>query len=173
MIKECSLDDLLALQKISSDAYHSTFSSMNTEANMKAYLEEAYHLDKLKKELQNEASFFYFIYQDNQLAGYLKLNESDAQTDIQDPSSLQLERIYVLSDFQGSGVGRCLMDQAIEVALKHGKSYVWLGVWEKNERALKFYEQNGFYPIGSHAFVMGNEVQRDYLLRKDLTRDTQ
>jgi len=168
MMKKCSVDDLIVLQKISCDTYQKTFASMNTEANMKAYLDEAYHLDKLKKELENEASAFYFLYQDEKLAGYLKLNESDAQTEIHDPASLEIERIYVQSGFQRAGVGCRLMNYAIEVARKKKKTYLWLGVWEKNQKALKFYKKNGFYPIGLHTFVMGDEAQRDYLLRKDL-----
>lgn len=169
MIRKCILHDLQVLQKISYNTYKSTFFSMNTEANMNAYLEEAFSLNKLRNELLNESSFFYFIYQDNKLAGYLKLNESDAQTDIQDPTSIELERIYVLSEFQGKGLGKLLLNKAISEALKKRKTYIWLGVWEKNKGALEFYAKNGFYRFGTHTFVMGTEVQNDYLLRKDLS----
>lgn len=168
LIKKCSIDDLPVLQDISRSTYQNTFASMNTEADMNAYLEDAFNTEKLKKELMNEDSFFCFVYEDDRLAGYLKLNESKAQTDINDPSSLELERIYVLSGFQGNGVGRFLIDRAISMAREKNKTYIWLGVWEKNERALKFYKKSGFYPMGTHAFVMGTDIQTDYLLRKDL-----
>lgn len=141
---------------------------MNTEENMNAYLEAAFHPEKLKRELENEGSSFYFIYENDELAGYLKLNESGAQTDVHDPASLELERIYVVDSFQGKGVGRRLMEKAVEEAVKRKKSYLWLGVWEKNKKALAFYAKNGFYRMGTHAFVMGAEVQTDYLLRKDI-----
>ncbi|WP_371364661.1 Spermidine/spermine N(1)-acetyltransferase [Sporomusa rhizae] len=168
MILKCTLGELSALQKIAYKTYKETFACMNTEANMNAYLEEAFSLDKLRHELLNEASLFYFIYQDNKLAGYLKLNECKAQTDIYDHLSLEVERIYVLSEFQGKGLGRYLMDKAIAVAQERKKTYMWLGVWEKNKNALEFYKKNSFYEIGTHAFVMGDDVQKDYLLRKDL-----
>jgi len=169
-IRACTLEDAYVLQKISRHTYKDTFASMNTEANMKAYLEEAYDLDKLKQELSNEESFFYFIYQDDKLSGYSKLNEGNAQTDIYDPISLEVERIYVLKDCQGKGIGRYLMNKAVEIASQRNKFYMWLGVWEKNKKALEFYKRSGFYRIGTHPFIMGDEVQNDYILRKDLDK---
>jgi len=168
LFQKCTIDDLPALQEISRSTYRATFAAQNTEANMNAYLDDAFNAEKLKNELLTEASSFYFAYENGRLAGYLKLNESGAQTDVNDPSSIELERIYVIPDFQGQGVGRFLMNRAVTIARERNRTYLWLGVWEKNERALKFYRKNGFSPMGTHAFVMGTDIQRDYLLRKDL-----
>ena len=93
---------------------------------------------------------------------------SKIQTDIHDEQSLEIERIYVSKEFQGEGLGRCLMEKAISTAIRRKKKYVWLGVWEKNEKALRFYKRNGFYQIGTHSFVMGDDEQTDYIMRKDL-----
>lgn len=171
LIKECSLDDLIDYQKISCQTYYETFAGMNTQATMQAYLEEAFNLEKLRSEWLNEASFFYFIFYNEQLAGYMKLNECKAQTDIKDPLSLEVERIYVLNDFQGNGLGRQLMDKAVALAKAHKLNYLWLGVWEHNKKALSFYQRHNFYKIGSHDFIMGDEIQTDYLMRKDLVTD--
>ncbi|MBI4856719.1 MAG: GNAT family N-acetyltransferase [Acetobacterium woodii] len=171
LIKECSLDDLIDYQKISCQTYYETFAGMNTQATMQAYLEEAFNLEKLRNEWLNEASFFYFIFYNEQLAGYMKLNECKAQTDIKDPLSLEVERIYVLNDFQGNGLGRQLMDKAVALAKAHKLNYLWLGVWEHNKKALSFYQKHNFYKIGSHDFIMGDEIQTDYLMRKDLVTD--
>ncbi|HNX15665.1 MAG TPA: GNAT family N-acetyltransferase, partial [Oscillospiraceae bacterium] len=91
-----------------------------------------------------------------------------SQTDINDVQSLELERIYVDAKFQGRGLGRVLMEHAIEIARERKKSYVWLGVWEKNDKAIAFYQKNGFYKIGTHLFIMGDEEQIDYIMRRDL-----
>lgn len=171
LIKECTPDDLTDYQKISVKTYQETFADMNTKANMQAYLEESFNLEKLKNEWSKESSFFYFIYHSEELAGYMKLNEFKAQTDIYDPLSLEVERIYVLSGFQGNGLGRHLMDKAVAVGKERKLTYLWLGVWEKNKNALSFYQKNNFYKIGSHDFIMGDEMQTDYLLRKDLTSE--
>ena len=167
-IKKCALRDLESLCGISKETFYQTFVDSNTEENMKAYLESAYNEEKLYKELCNPDSSFFFIYADECLAGYMKLNEYPYQTDINDSDSLELERLYVLKDFQGVGLGNDLMNHAISIAAERGKKYIWLGVWEHNERAKRFYKKNGFYRIGAHSFVVGDDVQTDYVMRKDL-----
>jgi ribosomal protein S18 acetylase RimI-like enzyme len=141
---------------------------MNTPETMTAYLDAAFAPDKIQSELRTEGSVFYFLYADGALAGYLKLNIGNAQTDIHDPQSLEVERIYIRREFQGLGFGRVLLEKAAAEAITLGKSFLWLGVWEKNENAIAFYKKHGFYVIGTHGFVMGDEVQNDFLLRREL-----
>ncbi len=171
-MRRCTLQDLSLLQAFSRKTYFDTFAAMNTEENMNAYLNSAYDLDVLGKELRNPNSYFFFLYADGQLAGYLKLNENDAQTDLYDPDALEIERIYVDKAYQRRGYGHFLMEYAITIAATRNKEYVWLGVWEKNERALQFYERHGFYEIGTHSFTMGDDVQTDYVMRKILQSRT-
>ena len=166
--RPCTLDDVGILQAFSRQCFFETFAAMNTPENMAAYLDEAYAPEKLRAELSDPHSVFYFLYQDDRLAGYLKLNEGPAQTEFHDKESLEIERIYVSKEFQGEGLGRCLMDKSIAAAKGRKKNYIWLGVWEKNAKALHFYKKNGFYQIGTHSFVMGDDEQTDYLMRKDL-----
>ena len=168
LIKKCTLQDLESLRKISIETFYQTFADSNTAENMQAYLQSAYNEEKLYRELSNPNSSFFFVCVDERVAGYLKLNEFDAQTDINDSDSLELERIYILKEFQGAGLGKDLLDYTISIASEHGKKYIWLGVWEHNERAKRFYEKNGFYRIGAHSFVVGDDVQTDYVMRKDL-----
>ncbi len=167
-LRPCTPEDLEQLRELSLKTYDDTFAPFNEPSDMEAYLKEAFDEAKLAGELQNPASEFFFLYVDGKPAGYLKLNEAAAQTEMQDEKALEIERIYVLSSFQGLGLGQYLMDQAIEMAQNRQKEYVWLGVWEKNAKALHFYEKNGFYTIGSHSFVMGEDDQTDYLMRRDL-----
>ena len=98
-------------------------------------------LRQAKQELSNPDSLFFFAEEENKVIGYLKLNFSSAQTERQDPNAMEIERIYVLKEFHGSGVGQALYQKAIEVAKERRVPYVWLGVWEKNERALRFYKK--------------------------------
>lgn len=167
-IRKCTVQDLDSLCKISIETFYQTFADSNTEENMTAYLDSAYNKEKLYEELCNPDSSFFFIYVDESLAGYLKTNEYPSQTDINDIDSLELERIYILKDFQGAGLGQDLLEHTISIATEHGKKYIWLGVWEHNERAKHFYQKNGFYRIGAHSFVVGDDVQTDYVMRKDL-----
>lgn len=167
-IRKCTVQDLDSLCKISIETFYQTFADSNTEENMTAYLDTAYNKEKLYEELCNPDSSFFFIYVDESLAGYLKTNEYPSQTDINDIDSLELERIYILKEFQGAGLGQDLLEHTISIATEHGKKYIWLGVWEHNERAKHFYQKNGFYRIGAHSFVVGDDVQTDYVMRKDL-----
>jgi ribosomal protein S18 acetylase RimI-like enzyme len=167
-IKKCTADNLEELILLSKETFYQTFAAQNTVEDMETYLETAFSKDKLYRELCDHNTSFFFLYADESLAGYLKLNDYPSQTDVNDENSLEIERIYVLKDFQGLGLGRYLMEYSIKTAADNGKNYVWLGVWEKNEKALRFYKSNGFYRIGEHSFVIGNDVQTDYIMRKDL-----
>lgn len=167
-MRECKIEDLSLLHDVSCQTYKDTFELYNTETNMKAYLEQAYNIEKLCGELSNSNSAFYFIYADEKLAGYLKLNEFKAQTDINDPQALEIERIYVTKEFQGKGLGSILINKALDIAITKVRSYIWLGVWENNKKAISFYEKNGFYRIGEHSFYMGDDEQTDFIMRKDL-----
>lgn len=156
------------LRELSIKTFYETFAPMHKPEHMEAYLKTSFDGDRLREELSDRNSEFIFLYADERLAGYLKLNEAPSQTEVNDENSLEIERIYVSLEFQGAGLGRYLMKHAIDVAVERGKEYVWLGVWEKNEKALRFYRKNGFYRVGAHSFFMGADEQTDYIMRKDL-----
>lgn len=164
----CTEADLEALRTLSITTYEQTFAAVNTEENMRAYLEDAFATDKLLRELHDANSEFVLLEDDGRPAGYLKINEEPSQTEINDKTSLEIQRIYVDSEARGKGLGTRLMQYAIDTAKERGKRYVWLGVWEHNDKAIRFYTRNGFYRIGEHIFPMGDDKQTDYLMRKDL-----
>ena len=167
-LRTCTPDDFEMLRALSIKTFYETFAPMNEPEDMEEYLKTSFAEDRLRAEMGDGNSEFFFLYADERLAGYLKLNEAPSQTDINDADSLEIERIYVSREFQGAGLGRYLMKHAIDTAVERGKKYVWLGVWEKNEKALRFYRKNGFYRIGTHSFFMGADEQTDYIMRKDL-----
>ncbi|MBL5795531.1 GNAT family N-acetyltransferase [Bacillus sporothermodurans] len=143
-IKKCSLEDSRKLQEISYETFDDTFKHQNTPENMKAYLEKAFNLTQLEKELANISSQFFFVYFNDELAGYLKVNTNDAQSEEMGEDSLEIERIYIKKSFQKHGLGKVLLNKALEIALEGNKKKVWLGVWEKNENAIAFYKKMGF-----------------------------
>ena len=138
--RRCTAVDLCVLRNLSIKTYLDTFGEMNTPSNMKSYLDEAYSEYKLSNELENKNSDYLFLYSDSELTGYIKLNESDAQTDIHDSQSLEIERIYLTKEYPGRGLGKSLLNKGIEIAVSRKKTYIWLGVWEKNEKAILFYK---------------------------------
>lgn len=167
-IKKCMLEDLSDLQSISYDTFNETFKEQNSEENLNAYLENAFTLNQLEKELSHESSHFFFIIVRGEIAGYLKVNIDDAQTEEMGDEALEIERIYIMRKFKNQGLGKYLMRLAQDMAITHGKKSIWLGVWEKNHHALDFYTRLGFVKRGAHSFFMGDEEQTDYIMVKEL-----
>lgn len=157
------------LQKISRETFIQTFAAVNSEKNMNQYLEVNLSLERLASELQNPNSEFYFALNTGKITGYLKINLGAAQTEQHDPGAVEIERIYVLSEYYGKETGRMLLDKALQRAEELHAPSVWLGVWEKNYRALSFYRKNGFTEFSTHPFRLGNDEQTDLLMRKNLT----
>ena len=104
------------------------------------------------------------------MIGYLKLNFGDTQTELKDANAVEIERIYVLNEFQGKKVGQLFYDKAIEIAIERKADYVWLGVWEENKRALNFYRKNGFLEFDKHIFKLGEDEQTDIMMKLVLTK---
>ena len=167
-IKKVTLADIVQLQEIGRQTFAETFSSTNTEENMKAYLEDGFSNAKLSAELDNTNSEFYFATLNNTVIGYLKINFGLAQTELKDDKALEIERIYVLQEFHGKKVGQLLYDQAIHLAKEKKADYVWLGVWEKNHRAIQFYTKNGFVEFDQHIFVLGDDEQTDIMMKLEI-----
>ncbi|WP_054655232.1 GNAT family N-acetyltransferase [Lentilactobacillus kisonensis] len=165
-IRKCTLADMADLQQISRVTFADTFGDANTEADLSAYLNDAYSQSQLRKELTNPNSQFFFVFKDEILAGYLKVNVLDAQTEKMGQSDLEVQRIYILPQYKRHGLGRKLINQAITIAQKLHKTGIWLGVWENNLGAIAFYQQLGFKQVGDHVFTLGNSPQRDLILEK-------
>jgi len=167
-IKKATLNDVEKLQAISKQTFYEAFAAVNTEENMLKYLEESFSVEKLTNELSDTNSEFYFASLSHTIIGYLKLNTGSSQTDIKDENALEIERIYVLQEFLGKKVGQLLYQKATEVAKEKKADYVWLGVWEENARAINFYRKNGFAEFDNHIFMLGDDKQRDILMRLKL-----
>ena len=167
-IEKAGLADLQSLQEISRNTFFEAFGENNSESDMQQYLKVNFSLDKLGAELDNEYSLFYIAWDEGSAIGYLKVNTAQAQTDLHEDQSLEIERIYVLNLYHGKKVGQLLYEQAMEIASQLDKTSVWLGVWEKNYDAIRFYERRGFTQFSSHYFMLGSDKQTDILMKKDL-----
>lgn len=168
VFKKCSVNDLDRLVQISKATFIDAFETDNNPDDFKVYIDFAFNKSKLTEELENPFTTFYFVYAENNLVGYFKLNENDAQSDLKGKDSLELERIYVVPEFQDKGIGNSILQRVKELASKTTKTFLWLGVWEHNKAAIKFYETNGFSKFGMHPYFIGKDKQMDWLMRYDL-----
>jgi ribosomal protein S18 acetylase RimI-like enzyme len=158
-------DILLAYSK---KTFYEFFAHLNDPANMEAYSSVAFTSQNMLDQLANPDSEFYFAFHDDDIAGYIKLNFNDAQTEYKDKNALEIERIYVSGEHHGKRIGKQLLDFAIDTARNKRFDYVWLGVWEHNYKAIGFYEHNRFELCGSHEFLLGDDKQTDLLMKKNL-----
>ena len=163
-IRKATISDLEIIQEISKQTFIETFAEVNTVENMEKYIRENSNATQLTSEINNRESLFYLAIIDTQLIGYLKLNFGNAQTEIHNPQSMEIQRIYVLKAFHGKKIGQVLLNEAIKIGQQSGVDSIWLGVWEKNHKAIEFYNKNNFVEFDTHSFTLGDEVQTDLLM---------
>lgn len=156
------LDELLAFAR---ENFILTYGQLNTEENMKTYLKNAFSKEAFLQEFNHPNSTFYVVLMDHVIVGYYKMNIGDAQTESHYPESLEIERIYVNTKLKGSGIGRQMISHAKNQAKKAQLKYIWLGVWEKNPKAIGFYQKMGFEEIDTHIFQLGDDAQTDIIMK--------
>ena len=159
------LDELLEFAR---DNFLLTYGHMNTKDNMRDYLQTTFSYKSFQYEFLDPESDFYVILLGNKIIGYYKSNVGDAQTEDNLPNSLELERVYVTDSLKGQGLGRKMIDHAIAQAKSKNLDFIWLGVWEKNQKAIAFYEKMGFKSIGTHVFQLGDDAQTDLIMKLEL-----
>ena len=164
-IIKIGLGEIEQLQNIGRKTFVETFASVNSEENMQKYLEESYSREILTTELTNPNAEFYFAKHGNTVLGYLKINLGLAQTENKNHNALEIERIYVLEEFQGRQVGQILFQTALNIAKDRDAEYLWLGVWEENAKAIKFYKKNGLVEFDKHIFRLGDDEQTDIMMK--------
>ena len=166
--RKCTLEDIKELVDIARTTFVKTFASHNEPDNFQSYIDKSFSEKKIKEELVTPGSEFYFASLQNEVIGYFKLNAPGAQTDHNNPYSIELERIYVREEYQNNGFGLKLMQEAIDISKRAKFKYMWLGVWEHNPGAIRFYERHGFEKFGEHGFYLGNDLQTDIMMKRDL-----
>ena len=168
MIRKVEKADVGVLSQVAKQTFRETFAHDNTEEQLQEYFEETYSLRVLPTELENPDSETYFIMHEEEIAGFLKVNWGNAQTERELENAFEIQRLYVLQTYQGFGLGKQLFEFALELAENNGFSWAWLGVWEHNTKAQSFYNRYGFEKFGQHRFMVGQKVDTDWLLKKKL-----
>ncbi|WP_103068484.1 GNAT family N-acetyltransferase [Aquimarina sediminis] len=165
-IEEVTIDKCKSLLEIGRQTFYDAFGPPhNTEEDINGYLNEKFTIDTITKELQNPNSKFYFALINKQIAGYIKINSNDAQTELVKGNALEIERIYVVKEHQGKKIGQLLFQKTLDIAKENAVEFIWLGVWEKNPGAIKFYERNGFKSFDKHQFTLGTDIQTDVMMK--------
>ena len=164
-IRAVENSEIAQLHELSLSTFIQAFGTHNTASNMEQYVSEALTLDQITIEYQNPKSSFFFAEYQSEIIGYLKVNQGDAQTETQLAEALEIERIYVIPKVQSKGIGTLLLNYCLELAKLRKLKQVWLGVWDQNQSAIRFYERCGFVTFSKHEFMLGKELQFDVMMK--------
>lgn len=167
-IKKATINDSTIISEISKQTFYEAFHLQNTKADMDLFLNTHFNVDDTKAELLNLDNTFFLVFDDNVLCGYAKVIDRDNPIELPNCKTLRISRIYVLDAFIGKGIGKQVMNICIEKAQLLDKTHIWLGVWEKNTKAIAFYKRFGFEQFGTETFVLGNDPQTDLLMQKTI-----
>ena len=165
-IRRARVEDANLLAELGAQTFAETFTEDNTPEDMAAYLTASFNHEKLTEELTDPLSIFFIAEVDGNAAGYAKMHSGEALDGIEGQKPIELVRLYVSRKWLGRRVGQALMQRCIDEAREMGFQTIWLGVWERNNRALAFYRKWDFWEVGEHVFQLGSDPQRDILMQR-------
>ncbi|MBC7878294.1 MAG: GNAT family N-acetyltransferase [Anaerolineales bacterium] len=168
-IRYANKDDSLLLAELGRKTFYDSFIEHNTPEDMAKYLSGHYSPEIQMSEINDPDTIFLIAEINGIPVGYAKLRGQSRANGIAGTNPLELQRIYTLQEYIGKGVGPGLMRESIREAKERGFNSLWLGVWEKNERAIKFYEKWGFKKVGDQIFMLGEDPQTDFTMELSLT----
>lgn len=163
-IRIAQVSDAELIADISRETFYESFAAQNTKSDMDKFMTEQFTKEKLITEVGETGTYFLLAFEDDTITGYVKLKEGTDPA-LQNANAIEISRIYACTPFIGMGIGKALIMASIEKAATMKKDCIWLGVWEHNQRAIDFYTKFGFSKFSEHDFVLGNDVQRDWLMQ--------
>lgn len=169
-VRKALPEDASLIATLTRETFYDSFAADNTAEDMELYLAEHLQPEALEKEIFLPGNHFFIAWDGQRPVGYLRLRERpEGHPDcIPAGNSIELARFYATADSIGKGVGKAMMAHLLEYASGLGFERIWLGVWEHNHRAIGFYQKWGFEKVGSHPFMLGRDLQTDWLMTREL-----
>jgi len=168
LIRLATKNDAELIADLSRKTFFETFAPFNTKENMNKFLEEQFTKKSLIKEVGAKGNIFLLAFNKNVAVGYARMREGENRPEFLNKSNIEIARIYVSNTSIGTGVGKHLMQSCIDMAKELKKEIIWLGVWEKNTRAISFYSKWSFIKFAEHPFLLGDDLQNDWLMKKEI-----
>jgi ribosomal protein S18 acetylase RimI-like enzyme len=168
LLRLADIRDAALIADLSRKTFHESFAPYNTKEDMDIFLKDQFTRQSLIAEVGVSFNSFYLAYVDEKIAGYIKLRERNHPKELTGLKALEIARIYATQAMVGRGVGSKMMLHTFEVARQKQKEVIWLAVWEKNQRAIEFYSKWGYEIFGKQIFVLGTDLQNDWLMKKVL-----
>lgn len=169
-IRKATIEDAEMLTPLAYKTFWDAFHDhpKNAPEDLADYMSKAFSLEQIRRELADGNSIFLIAEMENEPVGYAKLVVDYIEPGVTAEKPIELNRLYSKTEYLGKGVGAALMEECFAVAKNLGCDAMWLGVWEYNPRAQRFYEKYGFRRVGKHTFHLGSDAQTDLLMQKEI-----
>lgn len=167
IIRQARPDEAGAISVFGRRTFLDTFAAQNNADDMEAYVSSAFSEAVQLAELSDPDTITLVAEDDDDIVAYAQLRICEPPACVQGPAPIELVRFYVDRQWHGRGIAQALM-RKVEAAARTRARTLWLGVWERNERATAFYVKSGFVDVGSHVFVLGSDPQVDRVMAKPL-----
>ena len=172
-VRVASPSDAAEIASLGGRVFYESFAYSMPAEDMDHYLKASYDAGVIKTEIEDTHTYRFYVARDNssnELLGFVQLNRFSDEPclKVKPPQTVELQRIYTDSKAHGRGVGSKLLTTTIDYAIHQGHKAMWLGVWEHNPRAYKFYQRHHFTKVGEHDFTIGSCVQTDWILERQL-----
>ena len=171
-IRYATAADRELITDLSRQTFYETFASHNTEENMDKFMKDSFAKEILMKEVDAPGNIFLLAFDGEEPVGYVRMRENNHPPELGDINAMEIARIYAVTKSIGKGVGKALMQKCIELVMAKKVTTIWLGVWQQNHRAINFYTQWGFEKFGTHIFMLGDDPQMDWLMKKTLMQSS-
>ncbi len=165
-IRRAIQEDASFIADLGARTFEASFGMQNRPEDMEQYLASSFSTEQIESEIADPASTFLLAHEKSEAIGYAMLRDGKSPTSVNGPKPVELVRIYVEQEAIGRGYGSALMNSCLETAESNGNRTVWLGVWERNEQAIGFYEKWGFAKVGVREFVLGSDLQTDLIMER-------
>jgi ribosomal protein S18 acetylase RimI-like enzyme len=165
-IRRARPDDASLITEIGASTFEASFGADNRLEDMEQYLSLSFSKAHIEAQLSDPSSVFLLAYEDCKAVGYVMLRVSKNPISVTGTKPVELVRLYIEEEIIGKGYGSALMNFCLKEAKKNGHRTIWLGVWENNLRAIRFYEKWGFTKVGTKEFVLGSDVQNDHIMSR-------
>jgi ribosomal protein S18 acetylase RimI-like enzyme len=169
-IRHARRGDAGPLAKLAEATFRSTFAASNTPQNMDRHCSASYSEAIQGQEIARPDMLTFLCEEGAELVGFAQLRWGDAPGCVVANAPSEVQRLYVIDAWHGRGVARDLMNACLDEVLRRGSDVVWLGVWERNPRAIAFYKKYGFEEVGAHVFPLGDDPQRDLVMARPVSR---
>jgi GNAT superfamily N-acetyltransferase len=167
-VERASVEDAGLLAEVGERTFRAAFAAQSDPTEMERYVASAFAVATMTRELADRANTFFVARRNGVPVGYAKLRVRPPPEVVSDRAAIELERLYVDDVMVGRGVGAQLMRVCLDHASSGDHRTIWLGVWELNQRAMRFYRQWGFEVVGTHPFQFGDDAQTDLVMQRAL-----